>query len=171
MPRRFLLFFAVLLLFGSTVRFAKAQTALTCTPSGGPPVVKSEGITERLGDLLLNCTGGAPNAQVTINLSVFLTVNITNRVNNNTATDVVFTIDNGSGPQPSNVPGVLTAPNTLVFNGVSFTLSSNGSVALRIINIRGAANRAPLGPNGPITAFIGLNGSSVAPLTNSQVTV
>ena len=172
MSRRFLLFFAVLLFAGSTARLANAQTALTCIPSGGPPVVKAEGITERLGDVLLNCTGGAPNAQVTINLSIFLTVNITNRVNgNNAATDVVFTIDNGSGPQPSSVPGVLTAPNTMVFNGVSFTLSAKGSAALRIINIRGAANRAPLGPNGPITAFIGLNGSSVVPLTNSQVTV
>ena len=171
MPRLFRLLFAVLLV-GGTLRIADAQSALTCIPSGGPPLVKAEGITERVGDLLLNCTGGAPNAQVTLNLSIFLTVNITNRINgNNAATDVVFTIDNGAGPQPANVQGVLTAPNTIVFNGVSFTLSGSGAVALRIINIRAAANRTPFGPNGPITAFIGVNGSSVVPLTNAQVTV
>ncbi|HYL73382.1 MAG TPA: hypothetical protein VEU96_04215 [Bryobacteraceae bacterium] len=170
MPRRFRLLFVFFLACGA-LKLANAQSTLTCTPTGGPPVVKAEGITERLGDLFLNCSGGAANAQVTINLTIFLTVNITNRVNDTTLSDVIFTIDTGAGPQPANVPAILTAPNTMVFNGVSFRLSSSGAAVLRVANIRGAANRSPLGPNGPITAFLGLNGSSVTPLTNSQVAI
>jgi uncharacterized protein (TIGR03437 family) len=170
MPRRFRLLFSIFV-FCCACPLANAQTSLSCTPTGGPPLVRSEGITERLGDLFLNCSGGTANMQVTVNITIFLTVNITNRINDTTASDVIFTIDSGAGPQPANVPAILSAPNTLVFNGVNFHTSSTGKVVLRIANIRGAANRSPFGPNGPITAFIGLNGSSVTPLTNSQVSV
>src|SRR5579864_2692138 len=79
---------------------ANAQTILTCNSTSVPPIVHAEGITERVGDIVMNCTGGMPGARITGNLSIFLAVNITNRVSGRSVTDVVFTIDNGSGPQP-----------------------------------------------------------------------
>src|SRR5271165_1252078 len=36
---------------------------LTCVPSGNPPLVRVEGLTERIGDIQLACSGGAPSAQ------------------------------------------------------------------------------------------------------------
>src|SRR5258708_35044628 len=104
----------------------KAQPVLTCQSTAVPPIVAGEGITERIGDIVMTCTGGAPGAQVTGNFSVFLNVNITNHVSGNTVTDVIFTVDNGSGPQPVNVPGNLTSVNQLTYNGLSFTLSPSG---------------------------------------------
>jgi uncharacterized protein (TIGR03437 family) len=170
MPRLIRLLF-VFSLLGSAVDLANAQTTLTCNTLSGTPIVRWEGITERTGDIVLNCSGGSPGVVITANLSISLTVNITNRVSNSTVTDVVFTVDTGSGPQPVNVPGTIASPNTLVYNGVSFKLSPSGAAVLRIANLRAAANRSPLGPNGPITAFLALNGSNVLPLSSSQLVV
>jgi uncharacterized protein (TIGR03437 family) len=148
----------------------KAQPVLTCQSTAVPPIVAGEGITERIGDILMSCTGGTPGAQVTGNFSVFLNVNITNHVSGNTVTDVVFTVDNGSGPQPVNTPGMLVATNQLVYNGLSYTLSSMGSALLRIANIRAAANLTGLGPFHPINAFLSFNLTG-PPSTNSQLLV
>ncbi|HEY6392306.1 MAG TPA: hypothetical protein VIX89_13555 [Bryobacteraceae bacterium] len=148
----------------------KAQPVLTCQSTAVPPIVAGEGITERIGDIVMSCTGGTPGAQVTGNFSVFLNVNITNHVSGNTVTDVVFTVDNGSGPQPVNTPGMLVATNQLVYNGLSYTLSSMGSALLRIANIRAAANLTGLGPNHPINAFLSFNLTG-PPSTNSQLLV
>lgn len=160
-----------LLLISGAVNLSNAQTIFTCIATAVPPVVRGEGITERTGDILMNCSGGSPGARITGNFSIFLTVSITNRVVGNTVTDVVFTVDNGAGPQPANVPGTIAGPSTLVYNGLSFTLSAGGAVTLRIANIRVAANQLALIPNSSIQALIGFNSGSLISLTNTQFTV
>ena len=150
---------------------ASAQTILTCNSTAVPPIVRSEGLTERVGDVVFNCSGGMPGAAITGNLSIFLSVNITNRVAASTVTDVVFTLDNGSGPQPVSVPGTITGPSSLVYNGVSFTLSPTGTATLRVANIRAAANQLASAASNTIQAFLGFNTSSLVSLTNTQITV
>jgi uncharacterized protein (TIGR03437 family) len=169
MLRPFLICFLLFLIFGA-FDFSNAQPILTCNESAVPPIVTGEGIAERTGDIVLNCSGGTPGARVTGNLSIFLTVNITNRVIGSTVTGVVFTIDNGSGPQPVNVPGIIAGPSTLIYNGVSFTLSSTGTATLRIADIRAAAIQLGLTPNTSIQAFLGFN-SSLVSLTSSMFNV
>ena len=155
----------------SALGLANAQTILTCNSTSVPPIVHGEGIAERVGDIVLNCSGGMPAAQITGNLSIFLSVNITNRVAGTTVTDVAFTVDNGSGPEPVNVPGTLTGPSSLVFNGVSFNLSPTGTATLRIANIRADANQLTPLANNSIQAFIGFNSSSLISLTDTQLAV
>ena len=67
-----------------------------CTPSAVPPIVRSEGITERTGDILLDCTRGTPGAIVKGNLTVFLNVSVTNKLLANNTTDVLLTVDTGT---------------------------------------------------------------------------
>src|ERR1700694_5866890 len=88
--RKWLFAFAlVALLLG--VGTANAQpvftgsTAFTCIANAGTPViVRVEGITELVGDLLLQCTGGAPTPsgqQVPVaNIQLTLNTNITSRI-------------------------------------------------------------------------------------------
>ena len=140
--------------------------SLTCSQTAVPPVVKGEGIAERTGDILFNCSGGAPGAVVTGNLSIFLTVNITNRVVGNTVSGVDFTVDTGAGPVPVDVPGTITAPGTLMYNGLNFALSSTGTATLRIANIRAAANQLDLAPGTSIQAFLAFNSNLVSATTN-----
>ncbi len=90
--------FSLISIAGSVFGLLQAQPVLTCQSAAVPVIVAAEGITERTGDIVMSCTGGMPGAHVTGNFSVFLNVNITNRVSGNAVTDVVFTIDNGSGP-------------------------------------------------------------------------
>src|SRR5271155_2748654 len=123
MSRPFFLCFALTFtIFG----FSKASI-LTCNESAEPPIVKGEGLAERTGDIVLNCSGGAPGAIVNGNLSIFLNVNITNRLAAGTFTGVIFTIDNGSGPQPVDILPIIGGPSTLIYNGVNFALSSTGT--------------------------------------------
>jgi hypothetical protein len=83
--RKWLLALAVVgLLLGIGSSAANAQTFSCQATAGVPNIIRAEGITELLGDLVLNCTGGTPtpggqpiplqNVQISIN------TNITSRI-------------------------------------------------------------------------------------------
>jgi len=87
--RKWLLALAVvglLLGIGSTAANAQGTTpTFTCqATSGVPNIVRSEGITELLGDLVLNCTGGnsTPGGQAIPlqNVQISINTNITSRI-------------------------------------------------------------------------------------------
>src|ERR1044072_1023355 len=80
-----------------------SQAPLVCTVSATPVTVRSEGLAEKMGDIVLGCTGGTPGLTITGNLTVQLTVPITNRLNAGTGGDIVITADTGSGPVPVSV--------------------------------------------------------------------
>ncbi|MGD1095906.1 MAG: IPT/TIG domain-containing protein [Bryobacteraceae bacterium] len=111
-----------------------------CATSATPSIVRVEGLAERVGDIVYSCTG-APNSNVTVNFSISLNTNISNRISSgNTLTGLIFTVDNGSGPQPILVSPLLASQNTLVYNGVSLTFSPQGSLILHLAGIRANAN-------------------------------
>jgi len=128
-----------------------------CTPTAVPALVRGEGLAERMGDILISCTGGPPGGVVGGNLTVFLNVRVTNKLTNN-FTDVQMTVDNGSGPVAANVAAQPFGEGAVVFNGLSFTLSPSGQANLRISNLRGDVNSIyfPPDPTG-ITAYIAFN--------------
>src|SRR5947209_9660565 len=128
----------LLILLAFTISLAYSAP-FVCTPSAVPAQVHGEGLTERMGDILINCTGGTPGGVVGGNLTVFLSVNITNKLTNN-FTDVQMTVDTGSGPVAANVAAQPFGANAVVFNGLSFTLSGSGQANLRISNLRGDAS-------------------------------
>src|SRR5215471_11174680 len=71
-------------------RFAYGQNALLCTPTASPTQVLAEGIAERVGDIVLSCSGGTPATVVTGNLTFFLNVNVTNKLASGILTDVLL---------------------------------------------------------------------------------
>jgi uncharacterized protein (TIGR03437 family) len=147
---------------------------ITCITTATPTIVHGEGITERAGDIVFTCSGGSPNAAMTVDLSIFLNVNITNRLasaSSNALLDIIFTADNGTGPQPIAATPILTGQASLEFNGATFTLSPTGSVTLRLANIRGAANQLNFAANSTLQALIGSGANASMALTSSQVTV
>jgi len=171
----FRLVFPFLLLFVAGVSLVSPATAaLTCASSASPLEVHGEGITERTGDIVLACSGGAPNATLTINLSIFLNADITNRLTSttsNTFTGITLTADNGSGPQAIASTATSQGPYSLVFNGATFTLSSSGGVVLRLAGLRGAANELDFDPSKSLQVLIGLNPSEVLTVTADQILV
>lgn len=169
-----LLFACSALLLCSKVLPVARATVLTCTPSAMPAVVHGEGITERTGDIVFACSGGAPNATITANLFIFLNASITNRLVSQTSgafTGLALTADNGSGPQAITVPPTSIGNGALVFNGATFTLSSSGSVTLQLSGLRGAANELNFAANSTLQVLIGLNPNNVFALSSNQLTV
>lgn len=139
-----------------------------CVTSAKPLIIRSEGLAERVGEIIYDCSG-QPGTQVTANLTISLNTNITNRLSSgNTLTGIIFTIDTGSGPQAQTIPPLLMSPGALVYNGVAFTLSSKGTAELVVSGILG--NATQVGPNVSILAFLGVSHTSLA-LTSAQVNV
>jgi uncharacterized protein (TIGR03437 family) len=149
---------------------AWGQSILSCRASANPPVVRAEGVSERTGDIALDCSGGQPNQQITGNLTIFLNVNVTNRIAADGTADVFLSLDNGSGFNPLPVPATLNGVNSVMFNGVSFTLSPTGTAKLQISNLRGNASQLGLAPDSFIVAYAAFNGGLVA-LDSAQFTV
>jgi uncharacterized protein (TIGR03437 family) len=118
---------------------------LTCTTSAVPPIVRAEGLAERIGDIEIDCTG-SPNAMLTLNFAVLTNTTISNRLSTgSTLTGIIFTEDSGTGPQAVTVQPMLTNSNTVSFDGVPVTLSPQGAVSLRIVDIRVNATAIPVG--------------------------
>jgi uncharacterized protein (TIGR03437 family) len=162
--------FFLLLAFGCF--HALGQTSfLSCEVTPTPLIVRAEGLTEKTGDINLKCMGGAPNERITGNIVLFLSAPITNRITAGNVTDVIFTIDNGGGPQSANVPGVLVNSSAIDFNGVSFTLSSQGTADLRFSEVRVDVTSVPLAPVGSVTAQVTFNPGVILAVPPSLLTV
>ena len=158
--------FSVFLMLGSAA-VVSAQ-GVFCVTSAVPPIVRAEGLTERIGDILYTCSG-VPNSSFTANFTIALNAAVTNRISaGSVLAGIVFTVNNGSGPQPILVQPLLNTPNTLVFNGVNFMLSPQGSLDFRVAGIRVNATQVPI--DNQIIASLGINVVGLA-LTSSQVVV
>src|SRR5712692_2328394 len=96
---------------------AHLQAALSCASTAVPALVRLEGVTEKMGDVIVDCSGGQPGMTITSNLSVFLTVNVTNRLLANNFSDAQLIVDTGSGPVAS-ISGQPFGVNGMIFNGL-----------------------------------------------------
>lgn len=138
-----------------------------CSTSSATTIVRAEGLTERIGDIVFNCTG-VPNTTISLNLSVQMNTSITNRLSTgNIVTGIVLTVDNGLGPQAVTVQPLLLSASNLVWDGVPLTYSAQGVLAIRIADIR--VNAAGVGLNQQIVATLGSNGSLL--ITQSRLVV
>src|SRR3954453_12191292 len=132
--------FLLLLLLTLPISATYAQTTPftgLCSATSVPFPVRTEGLTERLGDIQIQCSG-PPGSVLAGNLTVALPVSITNRIgSNNTASDMLLSVDYGTGfvtlPAAAQISG-----NTIAFNGLSFTNPASGVFTIRISNLRAA---------------------------------
>src|SRR5689334_18500464 len=115
----------LLCLFAVTATSLLAQASPSCDVTAVVPTLHAEGVSERTGDIVLDCIG-TPGQQVTGNLTIFLNTSITNKQLTGGFLDVALTV-NGS---LANVQGALNGPSQVIFAGLSFTFPSTGRVTL-----------------------------------------
>ena len=119
----------------ATVVASSAQTgSVTCQVTAVPPLLRAEGITERLGDIVFTCSGTA-NRAVSGALTINLNAPVTNRLSG-TNLDVVATINQGGITSTLPVTARLQLTNQVVFDAFNFNLGPTGSAELHITNIR-----------------------------------
>jgi uncharacterized protein (TIGR03437 family) len=136
-----------------------AQPVVSCGTTSVPPVVRAEGLSERVADVVYVCSGN-PNLPITGNFTITLNTEISNRLSSGgLVTGIVFTIDSGSGPAPVLIQPYLSSSNTLVYTAVPISMPAQGSVTIRIAGIRANATRVP--PGQQIIATLALNGASL----------
>ena len=153
------------LILGS-IGLAAAQP-YACSTTSATTIVRVESLSERVGDIVFNCTG-VPSTTINVNLSVQMNTTVTNRISSgNVITGTILTVDNGSGPQAMTVQPLLLSPSNLVWNGVPLTYSAQGTLTIRMANIRVNANG--VGVNQAIIATLGSSGSVL--ITQSQLVV
>jgi hypothetical protein len=128
---RKLLFATVLLALLSTA--ASAQVLSCVAQAAGTPLIRTEGLTELVGDIIIRCTGGTPTPVgqpvPQVNIQIFSQgLNITSRIlqSSNSFTEALLFIDEptpdnqtlcGSDAAPAALPGICTG-NTGVGNGI-----------------------------------------------------
>ena len=138
-----------------------------CTVSTVPVQVRAEGLTERLGNIIFQCSNYPASAVVSGNLTLFLPVSITNRIDaNNNALDAVLLVDSGSGFTPTGIPGKIGG-NNITFQGLSVTVPASGAFNLEISSVRVAAYQFAFSGQQSINASI----SSPFPIPQSTVAV
>jgi hypothetical protein len=92
----------VALAFGAaSTANAQQVAAFSCVGNAGvPPIVRAEGLSELVGDLVLNCNGGTPTAAGApvpqANVQIFLNTNVTSRLTNDPWSEALLMIDEPS---------------------------------------------------------------------------
>jgi uncharacterized protein (TIGR03437 family) len=163
-------FAGVLLLLSTLAATGAAASTVACVSLAVPAVVRAEGLAERVGDIVLNCTGAAGSA-VSTNLTVFLSRRITNRISETGVADVLLTVDNGSGPVSAGVPATLGGPSSVNFLGAAFNLSSAGQATVRISNLRAAIGEIGSALPVPVQAFLSFGGPVGIAINSAPITV
>lgn len=148
--------------------WSQMASSLNCFAISVPTVVRSEGLAEPLGDIVLQCKDGTPGGVITANVTVTITVPLTNRLGANGLADTFLTVDTGSGPMSAGTSAMVIGPSAVTFNGMNFALPPNGSAIIRISNLRGNASQSI---NRPIQAFVSTTGSSALAIQGTPLTV
>jgi hypothetical protein len=127
------------LLLGSAMTASAQQVPLTCIANAGvPPIVRAEGFTELVGDIVLTCTGGNASQPFLANFTIFLNTNITSRIltaPDPDLTEALLLIDEPGAPVTGfPTPGFCVSPDQ----------DNNSANGLPVIGT---------GPSGPCGAF------------------
>src|ERR1051325_9210403 len=121
--------FLLFLLLTFTISATFAQTSPfsgQCLATSSPAPVRTEGLTERLGDIQIRCSGSNPGSVLAGNLTVALPVSITNRIGSNKlVSDPLISVDFNTGIVPLPITGQIIG-NTISFNGLSLIAPASG---------------------------------------------
>ncbi len=120
-----------------------------------------------MGDIILQCSGSNPGTALTANLTIYLPIQVTNRVNsNNQAVDAAVSVDYGSGYTATPIAGQIS-PAGIAFNGLSLMAPANGSFNVKVSGIRAAVFQGSSAPPQSVVASVSFG----LPLDQSQVVV
>jgi Bacterial Ig-like domain (group 3)/FG-GAP-like repeat/Domain of unknown function DUF11/FG-GAP repeat len=153
---------------------AFAQYSFTCmTNIGSPALIRAEGRTERVSDVVITCTGGISGLGGSGSITLSFGTNVTSQilVPATSASEGFLLIDElqQTPTVGANVFQGVVAENQITFNNVPFVSPGPGTRTFRMTNLRILASGLPAAT--PIFASISISGSSSLPINNPIVVV
>jgi uncharacterized protein (TIGR03437 family) len=130
-------------------------------------LIRSEGVAERLGDIVLTCTGPAGRT-ISGNLTLSLNTTITNRITGGKI-DAALTADTGGG-RSLVANAELQGVNQAVFAGINVPAGANGTVELRVTNLRADASQSGISFQN-VNALLAFNPPSLLSVPNNRVVI
>lgn len=158
--RRIRGFFKLKLLFPAVLSAllcltASAQTTSQCTTAGtAAVVVASNGLAEKLGNIVLSCTGGSSGSSVIGELFVTLNTNITNSLDvNGNPQNISIT---SAGAAVTATTPILSSANTLQIANFSYVVPAPNTlpVNITISGLRGSVASIQNGLPGVVSATL-----------------
>lgn len=118
-----------------------AQALVQCSLTAVPLQTSSEGLAEPIGDVLLRCAGGAPNAPLTGTLRVSVGRRVANYIDAAAGRfgGITLSQEVASGFFSLLPVSVRLVDNAVVFEGLNLTMSPQGSFGLKVSGIRAEA--------------------------------
>jgi uncharacterized protein (TIGR03437 family) len=158
-----------MIILAASLRSPAQTGSVTCTVTAVPPVLRAEGITERLGDIVFTCSGAA-NRGVAGALTVNVNAPVTNRLSGNNL-DVVVTINQGAGAVILPVSARLQLTSQVVFDAFNFNLGPAGTAEVRITNIRADVSQLGGAALRDVVAQLAFNPPGILNLTANNLPV
>ncbi len=162
----------------TTVASAQVTPPYSCQATAVPPLVRSEGIAEMMGDILLVCSG-TPAAPITANVRLKLSTNINITSNPlGSVSEATLVLDEGdggfkgSGAAGQNVyQAIYISNDEIEWEGVVLYPGppTNPASTIRLTNVRG--NVQSRGDFATIWAYINIVSPTSVPVTNNQLVV
>ena len=146
--------------------FPQVVPQITCDATAEPLQVRAEGLSERLGEIVLTCAGPATGT-VSTSLTLGLSTALTNKISGDYLQGAQVVAQTAAGEQTLVSTGLLVSPTVVVFGSFSFTMPPSG---LTSFIIRGLRVAAPSTENTPITVRISTNGQTSIGVRNNPVT-
>jgi len=166
----------------ATVGSAQFTNPYSCNATAVPTLARSEGIAERMGDVLLVCSGTVPTAGILANIRLRLTANITSNPLNKgrTATEASLIKDENRGigwwgyGSPANLQNVWQAnrisDDEIEWTGVWLAAAgSPGAQTIRLTGVRGDVESR--GDFATIYASINIVSPTSVPVDNNLLVV
>lgn len=136
--------YPVLAVFALFVGAQSASAQLTCNATAGvPPVVRAEGFTELVGDIVISCTGGNTVAPFLANFQVFMNTNVTSRLVTSSLSEALLTID-----EPGTAVGGGAVGNALFCASPDAASNGAGIAPGTVAPSAAGCNPAPTAANG-----------------------
>lgn len=182
-----LLLFVGLACFSPTSLIAQ-PAGPTCTAMASvPSIARAEGLSELVGDYIVQCTGGSAGTTYNLNWQVYLNTAITSQLlpGSATLTEALLIVDElvptsgvpcldsdttspcGAG-MTNTYRGTKAAENSISWTNIPFVAPGAGTRVFRFTNIR--VNASQVSP-GPISMLVSASGPASLPLSNPVQTV
>ena len=140
---------------------------ITCDATAEPLIFRSEGLSERVGEIVLTCAGPSTGT-VSASLTLGLSHSLGNKLSGDFLQDTRVVAQTASGLQTLVSTGFLVSPTVVVFGSFSFIMPPSGQTSFVITGLRIAGNPSN---NSPVTVRLGTSGQTSIGIRNNPVTV